>query len=59
MYDTIMVDTFVEKQRHYSADKVHMVHTKAIVFPGVTYGFESWTKKKAKYQRIDVFTLWC
>ena len=32
---------------------------KAIVFPGVMYGCESWTVKKAEHQRIDVFELWC
>ena len=31
---------------------------KAVVFPVVMYGCESWTKKKAKHQRIDVFELW-
>ena len=44
------------KQRHYFADKVHLV--KAMVFPGVMYGCESWTIKKAEYQRIDAFELW-
>ena len=37
--------------------KVHLV--KAMVFPVVTYGCESWTKKKAERQRIDAFALWC
>ena len=32
---------------------------KAIVFPVVMYGCESWTIKKAEYQRIDAFELWC
>ena len=32
---------------------------KAMVFPGVMYGCESWTVKKAKRQRIDAFELWC
>ena len=32
---------------------------KAMVFPVVVYGCESWTIKKAKCQRIDVFELWC
>ena len=32
---------------------------KAMVFPVVTYRSESWTKKKAEYQRIDAFELWC
>ena len=36
--------------------KVHLV--KAMVFPVVTYGCESWTVKKAERQRIDAFELW-
>ena len=32
---------------------------KALVFPVVTYDFESWTMKKAKHQKIDAFELWC
>ena len=37
--------------------KVHLV--KAMVFPVVTYGSESWTVKKAEHRRIDAFELWC
>ena len=37
--------------------KVHIV--KAMVFPGVIHGCESWTIKKAECRRIDVFKLWC
>ena len=37
--------------------KVHLV--KAMFFPAVTYGCESWTVKKAERQRIDAFELWC
>ena len=37
--------------------KVHLV--KAMVFPVVMYGCESWTIKKARHQRIDAFELWC
>ena len=37
--------------------KVHLV--KAMVFPVVIYGCESWTVKKAEHQRIDAFELWC
>ena len=32
---------------------------KAMIFPVVTYGWESWTLKKAEHQRIDAFELWC
>ena len=37
--------------------KVHLV--KAMVFPVVMYGCESWTVKKDKHRRIDAFELWC
>ena len=37
--------------------KLHLV--KAMVFPVVMYGCESWTVKKAECQRIDAFELWC
>ena len=39
------------------ATKVHLV--KAMVFPVVMYGCESWTVKKAECRRIDTFELWC
>ena len=47
----------IKKQRHYFADRVHLI--KAIVFPVVKYRYESWTKKKAECWRIDAFELWC
>ena len=37
--------------------KVHLV--KAMFFPVVVYGCESWTIKRAEHQRIDAFELWC
>ena len=37
--------------------KIHLV--KAMVFPEVMYGYESWTVKKAEHQRIDAVELWC
>ena len=37
--------------------KVHLI--KAMVFPVVMYGYESWTLKKAECRRIDAFELWC
>ena len=37
--------------------KVHLI--KAMVFPVVMYGYESWTVKKAERQRIDAFKMWC
>ena len=42
-----------KKQKHYFANKVCLV--KALVFPVVMYGCESWTMKKAENQRIDAF----
>ena len=47
---------YIKKQKHYQ-QKVHLV--KAMVFPAVVYGCESWTTKKAKWWRIDAFELWC
>ena len=47
----------IKKQTHYFADKVSLV--KAMVFPVVMYGCESWTVKKAERRRIDAFELWC
>ena len=47
----------IKKQRHYFTTKVHLV--KAMVFPVVIYGCESWTLKKAEQQRMDAFELWC
>ena len=46
-----------KKQRHYCAKKVRLV--KAMVFPVVIHGCESWTIKKAECQRTDAFELWC
>ena len=46
------------KSRHITLPtKVRLV--KAMVFPAVMYGCESWTVKKAEGQRIDAFELWC
>ena len=45
------------KNRHYFANKVRLV--KAMVFPVVMYGCESWTVKKAECQRIDAFEVCC
>ena len=45
------------KNRCYFVNKGHLV--KAMVFPIVMYGCDSWTIKKAECQRIDAFELWC
>ena len=47
----------IKKQRHYFANKGRLV--KAMVFPVVMYGCESWTIKKAEHWRIDAFELQC
>ena len=47
----------IKKQRHYFVNRIRLV--KAMVFPVVMYGCESWTIKKAESRRIDVFELWC
>ena len=46
----------IKKQRHYFATKAHLA--KAMIFPVVKYGCESWTIKKTEHQRIDAFELW-
>ena len=45
----------IKKQRHYFVTKVGIM--KAMVFPVVMYGCESWTIKKAETRRIDAFEL--
>ena len=47
----------MKKQRHDFATKIRLV--KAMVFPVVMSGCESWTIKKAEHGRIDAFELWC
>ena len=47
----------IQKQRHYFVHKVHLV--KAMAFPVLMYGCESWTVKKAEHRRIDAFELRC
>ena len=47
----------IKKQRHYFGNNVHLV--KAMVFPAVMYGRESWTIGKAEHRRTDAFELWC
>ena len=51
------LDSIIKKQRHYFTTKVCLV--KAMVFPVVMYGCESWTIKKDERQRINAFELWC
>ena len=51
------LDSVLKSRNIILPTKVHMV--KAVVFPVVMYGCESWTIKKTECQRIDAFELWC
>ena len=51
------LDSILKSRDTTLPTKVHLV--KAMVFPVVMYGCESWTLKKAERQRIDAFELWC
>ena len=51
------IDSILKSRNITLPTKVHLV--KAMVFPVVMYGCESWTIKKAECQRIDAFELWC
>ena len=51
------LDSILKSRDITLSGKVHLV--KAMVFPVVMYGCESWTIKKAEHRRIDAFELWC
>ena len=51
------VDSILKSRDITLPTKVHLV--KAMVFPVVMYGCESWTAKKAEHCKIDAFELWC
>ena len=51
------LDSIIKSRDITLLTKVHIV--KAMVFPVVMYGCESWTLKKTEHQKIDVFELWC
>ena len=51
------LDSMLKSRDITLSTKVHLV--KAMVFPVVLYGCESWTIKKAECRRIDAFELWC
>ena len=51
------LDSILNNRDITLSTKVHLV--KAMVYPIVMYGCESWTIKKARHQRIDAFELWC
>ena len=50
-------DSILKRRDITLPTKVRLV--KAMLFPGVMYGYESWTIKKAEHRRIDAFELWC
>ena len=51
------LDNMLQTRNITLPTKVHLI--KAMVFPVVMYGCESWTIKKAEHQRIDAFEQWC
>ena len=51
------LDSILKSRHITSLTKIHI--SKAMVFPVVVYGCESWTRKKSDCQRIDAFELWC
>ena len=51
------LDSILKSRDSTLPTKVHLV--KAMVFPVIMYRCKSWTMKKAEYQRIDAFELWC
>ena len=51
------LDSILQSRDITLSTKVHLV--KAMVFPVVMYGCESWTITKAEHRRIDAFELWC
>ena len=53
----ISLDSILKSRDSTLPTEVHL--TKAMAFPGVMYGCESWTVKKPEHQRIDAFELWC
>ena len=53
----MMIHSILKSRDITLPTKVHLV--KAMVFPVVMYGYESWTIRKAEHQRIGAFELWC
>ena len=51
------LDSILKSRDITLSTKVYLV--KAMAFPVVMYGYESWTVKKAEHRRIDAFELWC
>ena len=57
MTNLFNIDSILKSRDIIFPTKVHLV--KAMVYPLVMYGCESWTIKKAEHQRVDAFELWC
>ena len=57
MSSTFLLDSIIKSRDITLPTKVRLV--KAMVFPVIMYGCESWTTKKAEHQRIDASELWC
>ena len=55
--DMTNLDSLLKSRDIILPTKVYLV--KAMIFPVVRYGCDSWTIKKAEHQRIDAFELWC
>ena len=51
------LDSIIKSRDISLPTKLHLV--KAMVFPVVMYGYESWTVKKSESRRVDAFELWC
>ena len=51
------LDSILKSREITLSTNVHLV--KAVIFPVVMYGYESWTIKKTEHRRIDAFELWC
>ena len=56
-YSLTNLDSILKRRDITLSTKVHLI--RAMVFPVVMYGCESWTVKKAEHRRIDAFELWC
>ena len=58
MFIFIKTDKIMAHKTHFNKFKIMHYYWKAMVFPVIMYGWESWTVKKAECQRIDAFELW-
>ena len=61
--DTLQKESYDQPRQHIKSRDITLLTkvclVKAIIFPVVMYGCESWTIKKAEHRRIDAFELWC